>query len=110
VGKVLKIESASANLKGRYDYDGTSITLVDNYIYNSCPTLSLNDRILMTCYSSSSVIPATHLPIWLNAGTYTLKIQANQEIVQNSTSPTILAILPINFKGFISAIEFNIIP
>jgi hypothetical protein len=94
-GKTLKIESASL---------GSSVTEIYGAPYNFQVThpintyyggLYLNDK--MICFANGTPMIVVQFPIWLSMGNYKLKIYGNTS--SNS-----------ELKGFVSAIEFNIVP
>jgi hypothetical protein len=88
--KVWKIESAAAgyfNLNGTR-YPGGTLSINDITIY-SCPILYGGT----SAYVNLSII--SNLPIWLPTGSYSMIL---------SSEPTLGA------KGFISGVEYNLVP
>lgn len=119
-GKVVKVEHINYSVKKLYvvscDYDVNnnpffSSTLVD--------TLATGNGGIPTAYWVSKpsiflngIVVDSSSPIWLNAGTYVFTLKgSSQEIDPNSyCSGANYFRAPVSYKGFISAIEFNIIP
>lgn len=90
-GKIWKIESAAVS----------PIFPTGGYLgqtYN-CFTLKLDSWTLYTKLCSGAVRDPINFPIWLPAGTYTLRLYNDQNSLSNTFQ-----------EGMLSIIEFNIIP
>lgn len=85
--KVLKIESAGTNIVNSNGY-----SLIGSSGYFS---LAVETTVI---YQTGNYDSHLSGPIWLPSGTYTLRLMAN-------TAST-----DVGVKGFISALEFNIVP
>lgn len=96
IGKTLKIESA--NVGGLTSGSGTTITSYPNRATYAILSLD-NTMIAYASYGGSYTEPNLSFPIWLPAGNY--KLQLNTAIGSASD---------LRINGFISAIEFNIVP
>lgn len=89
-GKIWKVETAHGT------YKSTSTT---NPSYNAYIHVLINDNLVSYYNSNGVTVTGNHLPMWLPAGTYTLRASASA-----SAGSVGVAI------GTITGIEFNITP
>jgi hypothetical protein len=92
-GKVWKIESASG---------AAFVSSTNQSTLTSAPLVLLDGRIIFQTTYGTAVLSMTPniLPLWLPAGTYTLSVK----------SSTSTAAPGYTFYGYVSALEFNIVP
>lgn len=111
VGKVVKIERIKANVKKNYTAicDGSN-----NLVISVADTLATGPGQSNFAVTNPSIfingIQNSDSPTWLPTGTYTFTLKGSSEEVGNYSCGNGYFRMPVSYKGFISAIEFNIIP
>lgn len=88
-GKVLKIESAIASTSFSSGSNGTD------------GRIALDNRLIWVGDNSSFAV-INRFPIWLPAGTYTLRLFKDCTSCSTSGAPVL--------NGLVSAVEFNVVP